>query len=150
MENRRRPKKTEPKKAESNKPSAKTIEAKLLEMLGPPPDVDWSTIDFVVGTREDVTHTGINRPCARCKQAVYTSRRYPIAVALVCEYCALELVDEDRKSGKSYDDALPFASGGDWAADPWRRGTGRPAPKRGTRKLGTPPGPRTGQGTSTD
>jgi len=139
VENRRRPKKAEPQKTESKKPSAKTIEAKLLELLGPPPDMDWSTIDFVVGTRDDVTHTGINRPCARCKQAVYTSRRYPIAVALVCEYCALELIDEDRKSGKSLDDALPFASGGAWASDPWRRGTGRPAPKRGPRKLGTPP-----------
>lgn len=134
MENRRRP-----KRADTKKSDPKTIEARLLEMLGPPPDIDWSTIDFVVGTREDVTRTGINRPCARCKKAVFTARRYPIEVALVCEYCALEMVDEDRKSGKSLDDALPFASGADWADDPWRRGTGRIAPKRGPRKLGVPP-----------
>ncbi len=104
----------------------------------PFPDIDWSTVDYVVGTRDDVTLTGIHRPCSRCGQSVFTSRRYPIEVAMVCEVCALELVEEDRKSGKALDDALPFSSGGEWMSDPWGRGTGRPAPKRGPRKLGAP------------
>ncbi len=104
----------------------------------PPSDIDWSTIDFVVGTREDVTFTGIHRPCARCGQAVFTSRRYTIEVALVCEYCALELVEEDRKSGKSQDDALPFTTSG-WS-DPWRRAPA-PSPRRRARKLAAPPKP---------
>lgn len=137
MGNRRRGKKADP---------SAQLAAELIERLRPPADVDWSTIDFVVGTRDDVTRTGINRPCARCKQAVFTSRRYPIIVAMVCEYCALELAEEDRGSDSAFDDALPFTSGGAWSTDPWLRGTGRIAPKRGPRKLGRPPRPNADEG----
>lgn len=123
---------------------SRTVEA-ASDRLRPSPDIDWATVDVVVGTREDVTRTGINRPCARCTQPVFTSRRYPIAVALVCEYCALDLAGDDRTRASADGDALPFASGGDWTADPWRRGTGRVAPKRGPRKLGQPPRTETGE-----
>jgi hypothetical protein len=112
----------------------------------PFPDIDWSTVDYVVGTRDDVTLTGIHRPCSRCGQSVFTSRRYPIEVAMVCEVCALELVEEDRKTGASNRDALPFASGGAWATDPTRRPVGSPARRRGPRKLGTRPAPPAGDG----
>ena len=107
-------------------------------------EIDWSTVDYVVGTRDDVTRTGIHRPCSRCGHSVFTSRRYPIEVAMVCEVCALELVEEDRKSGASNRDALPFTSGGGWAVDPARRPAGTPARRRGPRKLATPPPKQTG------
>ena len=107
----------------------------------PFPDIDWSTVDYVVGTRDDVTLTGIHRPCSRCGLSVFTSRRYPIEVTLVCEYCALELVEEDQKTGASKQDALPFTTGG-WN-DPWRR-TPVPSPRRRTRKLAPPRKPPAG------
>ena len=57
--------------------------------------IDWSTIDYVVGTRADITRTGIKRPCSRCGEDVYTSRHYPERVAMICEYCALALAEEE-------------------------------------------------------
>jgi hypothetical protein len=72
--------------------------------------IDWSTIDYVVGTRADVTRTGIKRPCSRCGEDVYTSRRYPQKVAMVCEYCALAIAEEEAATeqlGPFVQPALP-------------------------------------------
>lgn len=61
------------------------------------PPINWAEVDFVVGTLEDVTHTGINRPCRRCTRRVYTSMMYPVDVSIICIECALELAREERK-----------------------------------------------------
>ena len=63
--------------------------------------IDWSTIDYVVGTRADVTRTGIKRLCSKCGEDVYTSRRYPQKVAMVCEYCALAIAEEEAATEQS-------------------------------------------------
>ncbi len=63
--------------------------------------IDWSTIDYVVGTRADVTQTGIKRPCSRCGEDVYTSRRYPQKVSMVCEHCALAIAEEEAAAEQS-------------------------------------------------
>jgi len=99
------------------------------------PLVDWSTVDFVVGTRADVTMTGIQRPCARCEQAVFTSRCYPDDVAMICEVCALAIaIEEAAEQPASTDPAIGPAP--QTLLDPWRR-VAAPSPrasKRPTRR----------------
>ena len=53
------------------------------------PPIDWKEVDFVVGTREDITYTGIKRPCSDCGVDVYTSKMYPFDVRMLCPECAL-------------------------------------------------------------
>jgi hypothetical protein len=65
------------------------------------PLVNWDEIDYVVGTRDDVTHTGIKRPCAQCGKDVFTSRRYPDKVPMICEVCALKLAVEERAAERA-------------------------------------------------
>lgn len=89
----------------------------------PAPPIDWSTVDYVVGTRADVTRTGIHRPCSRCQEPVFTSRRYPIAVAMICEVCALELVEAEAAAADAAATAEPDPLL-DPALDPWRAATG--------------------------
>lgn len=60
------------------------------------PPIDWSQIDVVVGTLEDVTHTGIKRPCRECRRDVYTSIVYPFDVAIVCLECAIVLAKKEK------------------------------------------------------
>lgn len=97
--------------------------------------IDWSQIDYVVGTRADVTRTGINRPCTRCTLPVFTARRYPHDVAMVCEVCALELVEEERAVGERAAEAPAAIRRNEPLPDPWQR-SGGVAPRRpGPRKL---------------
>ena len=70
-------------------------------ILPPTDSVNWNEIDYIVGTRDDVTHTGINRPCNRCGLDVYTSRHYPRHVPMICEVCALEMVEEEQREAKN-------------------------------------------------
>ena len=98
--------------------------------------IDWSSIDYVVGTRQDVTFTGIKRPCSRCDHDVYTSRRYPAYVNMICEYCALELAEEERST--------VTGPGPGPTLDPWRRVAAprtRGGRTPGKRRLATPPKP---------
>ena len=49
--------------------------------------LDRDRVDAVIGTREDLSLTGIKRPCARCGADTYTSRVYPDDVAVVGVPC---------------------------------------------------------------
>ena len=107
------------------------------------PAIDWDSIDFVVGTRADVTRTGIKRPCSRCGEDVFTSRRYPERVSMICEYCALEIVEEEEAAKRSpaTDQAKPAADRS--LLDPWQRTLGTPSRRArppGRRRLGPKPG----------
>jgi hypothetical protein len=113
----------------------------------PAPDIDWDTIDYVVGTRADVTRTGINRPCSRCGEPVFTSRHYPDKVSMICEYCALVMVEEEQAAEQDDDAAKrpePIA-GIEPLLDPWQRVAGirrRSSQTSGRRRLrATPPTP---------
>jgi len=95
--------------------------------------VDWDGIDYIVGTRDDVTHTGITRPCHRCQEAVYTSREYPNRVPMICDVCALAMAEEEQAAGRSMSAQLgtgaqPLAS----LLDPWHRADQEPPPPRDT------------------
>jgi hypothetical protein len=114
----------------------------------PGSDIDWSTIDYVVGTRTDVTRTGINRPCSRCGEPVFTSRRYPAHVSMICEYCALIMVEEEQaaEEAASPTTAKPESvTGLEPLLDPWQRASGirrRSATTSGRRRLrAAPSGP---------
>jgi hypothetical protein len=105
------------------------------------PAIDWSGIDFVVGTRDDVTMTGIKRPCSRCGHDVFTSRRYPAKVPMMCEVCALALAEEDaaRRSPRATRGTVTSEEGLA-ALDPWQRVEGlRPSKAQtpGRRRLRT-------------
>lgn len=77
-----------------------------------PSGVDWTEVDYIVGTRDDVTRTGIHRPCTRCTHDVYTSKTYPETVPMICEVCALELaVEENEAEEKGKAKAAPDAAG---------------------------------------
>lgn len=95
--------------------------------------VDWDRIDYVVGTRDDVTQTGIRRPCQRCRHDVYTSRSYPDRVAMICEVCALAMAQEEAAAGRA---TLPISRPGAHAlagpTDPWQRlAAASPPPRDG-------------------
>ena len=64
------------------------------------PPIDWKEVDYVVGTLEDVTHTGISRPCRRCTRRVFTSMMYPVDVSIICLECAIELARDERKRSR--------------------------------------------------
>ena len=85
--------------------------------------IDWDTIDFVVGTRADVTGTGINRPCSKCGHPVFTSRSYPERVSMVCEHCALEIAREQEATDAAPDVRVTGAAKRPVASllDPWGR-----------------------------
>jgi hypothetical protein len=54
-----------------------------------PHSINWATVDAVVGTREDLSGSGIKHPCQRCGLAVYTgSFAYPEGISYLCEVCA--------------------------------------------------------------
>jgi len=95
--------------------------------------IDWDKIDYVVGTRDDVTHTGIERPCRRCGHSVFTSRHYPERVSMVCEVCALEMAKEEEAKGEPMQATVILPTREDIlnALDPWRRmvEAGAPPPK---------------------
>ena len=55
----------------------------------------WQADDFVIGSRVDVIGAGIACGCHDCGETVYTSRRYPAGISVVCEPCAA-----DRLLGK--------------------------------------------------
>lgn len=59
------------------------------------PDVPWEDVTCILGTTEDVTHSGTSRPCVRCRRPTFTSRRYPDDIAVCCEICAPELARQD-------------------------------------------------------
>lgn len=86
--------------------------------------IDWDSIDYVVGTRDDVTSTGIHRPCHRCRQDVYTSRQYPERVAMICDVCALAIAEEEARTGGETTATIagpPPAHDVASALEPWRR-----------------------------
>lgn len=87
------------------------------------PLIDWDTIDFVVGTRDDVTRTDIHRPCHRCGHDVFTSRQYPDRIQMICEVCALEIAQEEEAAGRKMTATLSPTFEQDIinALDPWRR-----------------------------
>lgn len=59
---------------------------------------DWSTVHFIIGTREDLSHSGIKRPCAHCGEWVFTGRTpYPDDVAIVCVGCAVDRLAEGEE-----------------------------------------------------
>lgn len=59
---------------------------------------DWSTVRFIVGTRDDLSGSGIKRSCAHCGAWVFTGRtRYPNDVAIVCVECAVDRLDEGEE-----------------------------------------------------
>jgi hypothetical protein len=66
--------------------------------------VDWTEVDYIVGTRDDVTQTGIHRPCTRCQHDVFTSKQYPETVPMICEVCALALAVEENEAKENGDD----------------------------------------------
>jgi len=51
---------------------------------------DWSKVDYIIGTREDLVGAGRKRPCASCGCDVYLSAvmDYPADVPVVCADCA--------------------------------------------------------------
>jgi hypothetical protein len=67
-----------------------------LRRLGITTGIPWEEVDAVVGTRADLTRTGIKRPCSRCGQDTFTGRVYPDDVPLVCEQCAVGLAEEEE------------------------------------------------------
>lgn len=85
--------------------------------------IDWDTIDFVVGTRDDVTRTDIHRPCHRCGHDVFTSRQYPERISMICEVCALEIAEEEEAAGRKMTATLSPTFEEDIInfLDPWRR-----------------------------
>ncbi len=87
------------------------------------PLIDWDTIDFVVGTREDVTRTDIHRPCHRCGHDVFTSRQYPERISMICDVCALAIAEEEEAAGRKMNATLSPTFEEDIlnALDPWRR-----------------------------
>jgi hypothetical protein len=60
-----------------------------LDMADSFDQVDWTKVDYVVGTREPVSPlVNFKWQCATCRQAVYTGMRYPDGVKVVCDVCA--------------------------------------------------------------
>ena len=58
--------------------------------------VDWAEVDYVVGTREDVSFTGIKRRCSRCDHDVFfRDRGYPRHIPVLCDACFNDLPDEE-------------------------------------------------------
>ena len=55
-------------------------------------------LDWVLGTTEDVSNSGIKRACAVCGDDVYTSINYPDDVAILCELCALQRMEQEETS----------------------------------------------------
>src|SRR5438128_659859 len=49
--------------------------------------MNWDEVGFVLGSRVDMTHSGLKRGCSDCGRAVFTSRRYPDDVRVLCEDC---------------------------------------------------------------
>ena len=56
--------------------------------------------DTVVGTREDLSFSGIKTACSHCGVDVYTSRRYPPGLEIICEVCLFQLYKVDVESGE--------------------------------------------------
>lgn len=106
---------------------------------GSGPAIDWTRLDDVVGTRDDLTRTGINWPCTRCAEPVFTSRRYPVAVARICEVCALDLVEEERLVQEKAAGAPAVIRRHEPLPDPWQRSAGVAPRRPGPRKVRWPP-----------
>jgi hypothetical protein len=50
--------------------------------------INWATVDAVIGTREDLSCSGIKHPCQRCGLAVSTGAfPYPEGISYLCEFC---------------------------------------------------------------
>jgi hypothetical protein len=51
--------------------------------------INWASVDAVVGTREDLSRSGIKHPCQGCGLDVYTGAfPYPEGISYLCEVCA--------------------------------------------------------------
>ena len=58
--------------------------------------VNWDEIEYVVGTREDVSFTGMKRRCSKCGHNVFfRDRGYPRRVPVLCDVCFGDLPDEE-------------------------------------------------------
>ena len=58
--------------------------------------VNWDEIEYVVGTRLDVTFTGRKRTCSKCGHDVFfRDRGYPRHIPVLCDVCFDERPDEE-------------------------------------------------------
>ncbi len=53
-------------------------------------------LNWVFGTTEDISNSGIKRACAVCGDDVYTSIKYPDDVAILCELCSLHRMEQEE------------------------------------------------------
>jgi hypothetical protein len=80
-----------------------------------PKGIDWESVSFVVGQREDklphpLPEPLFRRTCARCSAETYTETEYPLDVPVLCNVCAAAVAkdaEEDPSSLLQWD--IPIA-----------------------------------------
>lgn len=55
--------------------------------------------DSVVGTRGDLSFSGIKAPCSQCGADTYTNIAYPRRIKIICEICFVQSYEFDDEPG---------------------------------------------------
>lgn len=58
-------------------------------------DIDFTNVNYVLGTRDAITPWSSERRCALCDYPVYTSLEYPEDVRILCDQCWSLLPEAD-------------------------------------------------------